>query len=156
MLVYRVCSQQEVEMIFDKGIENVGSPNNGTDVNSHSYQYNVNYLHFFLYKSDILHIKSNKGSCICTYDIPREILDLYCGVGNYMDFINFKERCYAIEFTIPTKELQMTYLKKVDVLLQYIDYEDFLGGGISPVLYETIYDSSKPFLRERKKEECSS
>ena len=73
-----------------------------------------------------------------------------------MDFINFKERCYAIEFTIPTKELQMTYLKKVDVLLQYIDYEDFLGGGISPVLYETIYDSSKPFLRERKKEECSS
>ena len=29
-----------------------------------------------------------------------------------MDFINFKERCYAIEFAIPTKELQMTYLKK--------------------------------------------
>lgn len=50
MLVYRVCSQQEVEMIFDKGIENVGSPNNGTDVNSHSYQYNVNYLHFFFIK----------------------------------------------------------------------------------------------------------
>lgn len=47
MLVYRVCSQQEVEMIFDKGIENVGSPNSSTDVNSHSYQYNVNYLHFF-------------------------------------------------------------------------------------------------------------
>ena len=23
MLVYRVCSQQEVEMIFDKGIENI-------------------------------------------------------------------------------------------------------------------------------------
>ena len=40
--------------------------------------------------------------------------------------------------------------------LKYIDYEDFLGGGISPVLYETIYDSSKLFLRERKKEECSS
>ena len=156
MVVYRVCSRQEVEMIFDKGIENVGSHNNSTDVNSHRYQYNVNYLHFFLRKSDILHIKSNKGSCICTYDIPREILNLYSGVGQYVDFINFKERCYAIEFAVPAKELQTTYLKRVDMLLQYIDYEDFLSGDISPELYETIYDSSKPFLRERKKEEFSS
>ena len=156
MLVYRVCSQQEIEMIFDKGIENIGSSNNSTDVNSHSYQYNVNYLHFFLRKSDILHIKSNKGSCICTYNIPSEILDLYCGVGKYMDFINFKERCYAIEFAVPAKELKIAYLKRVYMLRQYIEYEDFFGGNISPELYETIYDSSKPFLRERKKEECSS
>lgn len=156
MLLYRICNKQEINLILNKGIEYVGSSREVTSVNSHNYKLGIPYIHFFLHKSDILYIGCSRDSYVCTYDIPYGLLDLYCGVGKYSDNVNFKDRVYVIEFAIPSKELKIDYLKRIDVLLDYIDYEDFLGGDILPELYETIYDSSKLFLRARKKEESSS
>lgn len=147
MLVYRVCSKAEIELIFNHGIEASGSLCEKTFVNTHNYQSEINYLHFFLHKSDILYIKSSKDNYICTYDIPSKLLDLYCGVGIYLDYINFRNRIYVVEFAIPSQELKFDYLKRVDELIDYIDFEDFLDGNLNQSLYQTIYDSSKPFSR---------
>jgi len=157
MLVYRVCGIEEINYIIDNGnFSTIGSLGKSTEANNHNYQYGCNYMHFFLNMHDINYISSEKGSCICTYDIPKEVLDRYCGVGKYIDFIDFKKRTYVVEFAIKSEEMRLEYLKRADVLTTFVNYEDFFNGGLDSSLYETIYDSSKPFLRERKKEESSS
>lgn len=52
--------------------------------------------------------------------------------------------------------MKIEYLRKVYLLKCHIDYKDFLDGDLSPELYETIYDTSKPMIRQRKKEEYPS
>lgn len=156
MLVYRICSKDEVDIILNKDIEYVGNSREITNANSHNYKLGVSYMHFFLHKCDILYISCSRDSYICTYDIPYGLLDLYCGVGKYSDNPRFRDRVYAIEFAVPARELKLDYLKRVDVLLRYIDFEDLINGDIPSELYETVYDSSKPVIRERKKEESSS
>ncbi len=157
MVVYRICRNEEVYYILNNNdFSIVGSFSKGYTGNTHKYQLGHNYMHFFQNIDDIFYMKTNKGRCICIYDIPDVILEKYSGVGIYPDYVLFRYKKHIIEYAVDTKEMKVEYLKKVDILLDDIDYDCMLDGIIDNSLVENIYDASKPVIRTRKKEETSS
>ncbi|MCM1052906.1 MAG: hypothetical protein NC483_02895 [Ruminococcus sp.] len=157
MLVYRTCRREEVEYILKNSNFNiVSSYSHNYYGNTHRYQDGVSYMHFFSDISSIFYMKTNRGRCICIYDIPTDILEKYKGIGIYTDYICFRHEEHVREYAIDIGEMRVEYLKRADVLLQDIDYEDMIDGSLDSSLIENIYNSSKPFIRERKKEEISS
>lgn len=158
MLVYRICSRDEVDYILNTGsFDLIGGFGFQYKANNHHYQkVDVYYMHFFLNKDSVLYVNSSKGVFLCTYDIPNDILNKYTSLGDYLDYINYERKIKVIEFAIPSLMIKLEYLKRIDVLTSCIDYKDFLDGDLSPELYETIYDTSKLMIRKRKKEEIPS
>ena len=77
MLVYRVCSKEEIDKLFqNRDIKDIGNYCTKTDVNNHEYEENSKYIHFFKEKSSIFHFLLRERY-ICEYDIPDEILAKY-------------------------------------------------------------------------------
>lgn len=120
-------------------------------------------MHFFLNKYNVIYHYFKKGKCICAYDIPLEILQKYVGLGRYKDVFCLEEYMIGIEeFAILREILKIDYLIKVEVLLCGF-YRDPLTkillcdwDGEKESFSTIIYDSSKPMIRQRKKEEYPS
>lgn len=90
MLVYRYLNDRELRAILCDFKDHIGSYFNHGDklANTHKYQINTRYLHFFKNKSAIeyiktYHTKDNRDFYICTFDIPKEILAKGVGKGTY-------------------------------------------------------------------------
>lgn len=90
MKVYRYLNDRELRAILCDFKDHIGSYFNHGDklANTHKYQINTRYLHFFKNKSAIEYIKQyhkndNRDFYICTFDIPKEILAKGLGKGTY-------------------------------------------------------------------------
>ena len=149
MLVYRVCNKDEVEYILNNqnflfvgGLFFAGT--------THHYEKDYLYMHFFLNKRDILYMSASKDRCICTYDIPKAILDKTVGLGTYLDYINFHHQEQVLEFAIKSEFMKIEYLKQVDLLLDSLDYEDFFTEELDASKYKTIYGEKLIRVRKRK------
>ena len=157
MLVYRICGIGETSKILEsKSLEVAARP--GTyfiekqqkgNINSHSYHYKKSYLHFFKDLPSIFYLYTGE-KCICTYDIPEDILEKYKGQGYYMDYRKFEKIEATDEYAIPVEELSFEYLTKVDKINEYIDYEDYLFDPSLSGELETIYQKNKERSRTRK------
>ena len=111
MLVYRYLCDRELRAILCDFKDHIGSYFNHGDklANTHKYQINTRYLHFFKNKSAIkyikpYHSKDNRDFYICTFDIPKEILAKGVGKGTY-------ETCGGYDQVL-TKEKE--FIVKVD------------------------------------------
>lgn len=131
MLVYRICDEEEIKKIVngisfhDIGYYFTLNP----DLNTHQYKSNIKYLHFFESYDSIFYLNVTNGYYICTYNIPNEILDLYSGMGLYLDRLFFKSLEEVPEYAIPSDEVKNNYLERIDKVTDYIDFEDYIYGN---------------------------
>lgn len=142
MLVYRVCSKDEIDIINrEKNFDNVGKKyKSNILLNNFKYDTKLRYLHFFENYSDILYHNTLKGKYMCIYDIPEDVLYNYSGIGFYLDYINFRNIVKVNEFAIPVKILFYKYLVDYYELKDDLDYEDFLDCNKKMVKMKNIND----------------
>ena len=83
MKVYRVCDKEEIDKILS-GVDfkDIGAPGirykkepGEIDLNTHIYDENEMYMHFFPDFKDLFYLNLEEGRYICLYDIPEEILE---------------------------------------------------------------------------------
>lgn len=158
MLVYRVCSEEEVKYILNNHkIKGVGLLKSYTGANTHNLEDNKRYIYFFIRKKDILYMDPLKGQYVCTYDIPDDILSKCRGIGYYQVYQNEERRLIEVEeLAVKSELIDFLYLKKVVLLFKSLDNTDFILDSVNPNLISTVYSDSEELLRARKKEESSS
>lgn len=140
MLVYRICKKDEIENILrNRGFYNVGK-NFHIDKkkNTHPYENDKKYLHFFKNKDSIFYLNTDVNYFICTYDIPNHLLAKNVGIGFYLDRTNFDKLEEVEEFAIESKQIKFDYLLKIEAILDNIDFEDYIFEDIAYKV-ETIY-----------------
>jgi hypothetical protein len=145
MIVYRVCEEKEIQSIIcNKSLDEVGCTYKSSGrFNNHKYVPNKNYLHFFKEYDGVFYIGVNRGMYICSYDIPDEILERFAGIGYYLDRTFFRKKEMVLEYAIPCELLSIDYLKKVEKVTSYIDFEEYVYDDYKNKLY-TMYDFSEP------------
>ena len=127
MIVYRLCREDEIQQILNsQSFSEVGNfCRNNSERNTHHYDENIKYLHFFKTKTDLLYLNTLKGRYICVYDIPEELLLKHYGLGKYRDYVRFAHLNQVEEFAIPTNLIKFDYLQSIDRIIKDIDVEDF-------------------------------
>lgn len=142
MIVYRICKKEEIQEIFrDNSFTNVGSYSCDSNLNTHHYDKNNKYLHFFLNKDSIFYLRTLKDRYICVYDMPEDILEQYKGIGYYWDYINYKNLNEVIEYAVEISNIKMAYLKQIGYIKQDLDYEDFLEDDVLMGYVDVIYNN---------------
>ena len=129
-MVYRLCNPVEIQEILNsKCFQNVGKVcRNNPKYNNHQYQENQKYLHFFQNYDSLFYLYVKKGTYICEYDIPEEILEKYKGTGIYLDRIFMEKLESVTEYAIPSEKIEWDYSQKVDRVMLDYDIEDYLDG----------------------------
>ena len=156
MLVYRLCKIGEVnKLLKEKSFENVGTPGqllierqHEKNVNNHVYDYQKTYLHFYKRLQSIFYLYT-EDKYLCTYDIPDEILAKYQGYGFYYDYRDRSRAVSTVEYAIDINELSFNYLCKIDRIIEYIDYEDYLYDPTLQEELETIYSKERRRIRRK-------
>ncbi len=141
MKVYRLCSEEEYEsMMNTKSYESIGKEcKKNRMLSNHQYQPDQKYLHFFKDFASIFYFYVREGTYVCTYDIPDGLLKQYEGIGKYLDRINMRNYDYVTEYAIPNKEMDFSYLSKIDKATRTIEFEEILFDEHIDGL-ETVYD----------------
>ena len=121
MLVYRVCSENEINYIVNnKNFNNIGRNiycglYGKTLANTHKYDELGYYMHFFKDYSSIYLLECNVGDYICTYNIPLSLLNKYSGQGIYNVLVNGLPESFEVcEYAIPSKLISFEYLVSVE------------------------------------------
>lgn len=142
MIVYRICKKEELEKIFmDNSFLNVGYKFDISNLNTHQYNKNSRYLHFFLDKDSMFYLRTLKDRYVCIYDIPCDILKKYEGIGYYYDYINYSNLNEVIECAVETSNIKIDYLKQVSYIKKDIDYEDLIDDYDLSEFVDAIYNS---------------
>ena len=151
MLVYRVCTKNEVDKILTtKDFSQVGIYGiyglNGK--NNHNYNFDKLYLHFFQNKENIfLYLKDRY---ISTYDIPESILRRHIGIGKYPDYFNHNNLVEVFEYAIESELIHFEYLKKIEKINKVINIVDYLYDKSLNNFVEVIYESTnKKYILKR-------
>lgn len=149
MLVYRLCKKEEINKIFSGfNFSEIGNICEVSNKNNHKYIPNKKYIHFYDKKDSILYLNPLKDEYICTYSIPDDLLNKYKGTGKYLDFIKWENLSEIDEYAIPSELIEFEYLEKVDIIINDIEYEDFLDDYHLTKLIDNMYvNSNKNKLR---------
>ena len=134
MKVYRLCHRAEIESIVqNKSFAHVGKRFVANEnKNTHKYNLNQKYLHFFGETYSIMYLNCLKGRYIAVYDLPEALLEKRKGTGKYVDFVSFSNLRTVEEYAISTRQLKPYNLIAVYEIVCDIDYEDiWLGDPIS-------------------------
>ena len=149
MIVYRMCSQKEVDKILEKHyFDKIGCKREiDPHLNTHQYQKGIYYMHFFLAEDSLFYSYLPINYCICTYDIPDDLVNKYFGFGYYPNREGKKKGNYyqletVKECAIPSQFIYFDYLKSVDILNGYPIYEDYLNGTFSYFL-DSYYEKEE-------------
>lgn len=154
MLVYRICSKQEIEQILNynefTAIGNYGLTylNNNKNKNNHMYKLDKLYLHFFKNKDSIFYMDTSEDRFICTYDIPEDILKTGMGTGKYPNYFNFNHLINVCEYAIESSLISFEYLLKVERIKEYIDIEDYMYDNELSEFVDAIYDKKTKTLKK--------
>ncbi len=157
MIVYRVCAYSEVKEILENcSLDTVGRSGQelvrvqqSQNVSNHNYNYRKKYLHFYKDKSSIFY-KNIDDVCICTYNIPDEILNDRIGEGYYLDLANQRRIVRVPEYAIDIDDLCFDYLEKVEYAREFIDFDDYCADPNLTDIVEIIYNKEKGIKRERR------
>ena len=145
MKLYRLCDKNEVYTIInDKSFENIGKKfKDNPKKNTHHYNNNKKYLHFFENKDSLIYLNLSSNKYICYYDIPDNIILEKRGFGLYLDYVHFRNIILVPEYAIENEFLKFEYLKKIEVAKCYIDFEDYLDDENLSDFVEPIYENTK-------------
>lgn len=140
MIVYRICKRTELQKIFEyNNFTNVGYNFSILDLNTHNYNKNSKYLHFFKNKESIFYLRTLKDRYICVYDIPEDILNRYKGIGYYLDYINYRILNEVTEYAIENNVIDLKFLKQVGYIKRDIEFEEYLDDCDLTDFIEIIY-----------------
>ena len=150
MLVYRLCKEAEVLKILEtRKIATIGKYcANIHKLNTHVYKKDKKYLHFFLEEYEITNLNPNKDMYICTYDIPKDIIDSHLGIGYYRSIFDLETLKKINECAIPVELIPFSYLQKIEKITKYLDFEDYLDDINK--YKEVIYQNSTKIKIRRK------
>lgn len=128
MLVYRNCDKKEIKKVLtNKNFNNIGSMcEENPSKNTFKYLEDTFYMHFFKDRYSLLYLDTSTGRYICTYNIPDFILEKHFGYGFYLDLISFKTLGKIEEYAIPSNLIKFEYLESIDILTDFVDFEDVL------------------------------
>ncbi len=119
--VFRYATKEEVDLILQGRILDVGGYCEKTNCNTHRYKCDTKYLHFFKKISSIEEIKCLKRGkkrtyYICEYDIPMLVLMFGRGVGYYNSKGLYKNLTSHVEYIVPVEYMRTEWLKmyKID------------------------------------------
>ncbi len=128
MLLYRLCKEAEILKILDTRETNVIGKycSNNPKLNTHIYHKNKKYIHFFLAEYEITNLNPQKGKYICTYDIPKEIVNKYLGIGYYRSIFDLETLTKIHECAIPCELISFANLIKIERITKDLDFEDYL------------------------------
>lgn len=146
MVVYRVCSKEEVDFLLNGGdISLVGSMPEKFRMNIHCYDVNERYMHFFRNEGNVVLVGRFPEDYICVYDIPKSVLRSSIGIGYYTNIFSTWE---LTEYAIRSKDMNFGYLKRVKIAKDSL-YINFLMDHIPWYLTEVIYDRDEPKIGGR-------
>ncbi len=141
MLVYRVCSKEEVDFLLNGGdISLVGGTSEKYEKNNHHYEENERYMHFFQKEGNVALVGQFPKDYICVYDIPDDVLLGGIGIGNYIYFPN---RLELTEYAIRSRDMLFEYLKQVKFARDWLHVSLFMDH-IPEYLTEIIYNNETP------------
>lgn len=129
MIVYRVCHIDELDDLIKGNFEGLGKEYSREimkDTNTHMYHDGVKYLHFFERIESIMYLRRVNGFYLCYYDIPEDLLDKGKGEGYYVKLDTMDRLVNVSEFAIPTSDLSMNNLIKIDRINSRIDLDDYI------------------------------
>ena len=149
MKLYRVCHKDEAQVILrTHDFSSLGKNYYRSINNNFKYEYGKKYLHFFKRLGDIYYMNLHKDNYVCEYDIPDELLPDE-STGFYMDIINFMNLEEIPEYVIESNKISFDYLTKMDRIVEYIDYEDYLYGDLTS-MFELVYKKDRELKYEKK------
>ena len=146
MILYRICSNREVNLILNNNFSEVGSLGanlieyqNQKGMNNHKYEVDKYYMHFYKDKDNILFGNAFAGNYVCTYDIPDEILDNNFEYGQYLSPFDLESIVSVPEYAIESNKIKKEYIKTIEIIKETIDlcdddYPNSLDG-----FFERIY-----------------
>ena len=144
---------EEVERILKgKKFDKIGCQREPDEhLNTHQYQKDVYYMHFFLAEDSLFYIYLERNYCICIYEIPDDLVNTYYGKGYYPNRKCIRDGQHCIleeveECAIPSQLMDFSYLRAVYVLNSYPIYEDYLNGTF-PYFLDEFYTNDE----QRKK-----
>ncbi len=157
MIVYRLCTYGEVqEILQNQNMLSVGkagkdliSIQQTQNVSSHNYNFQKNYLHFYPEKSYVFYLNVD-SNCICTYNIPDELLADRLGEGYYLDLANHRRKVRIPEYSVDVSLLSFDYLEKVEYAREYIDIDDYFADSTLTECVDVLYNKEKGIIRERR------
>ena len=128
MLVYRLCKEEEIKTILKtQKIMAIGRYCRNTHkLNTHIYEKDKKYLHFYLEEYEIINLNPKKGNYICTYDIPKDIVYKYLGFGYYRSLFDLETLKKVEESAIPVELISFSNLLKIERIKEYLDIESYL------------------------------
>ena len=128
MFLYRLCKEEEALKILEtKRIATIGRYCiNNLKLNTHIYEKNQKYLHFFLEEYAITNLNPSKGKYICTYNLPIYLVDKYQGFGYYRSVFDLDTTVKIPECAIPSQLISFTDLIKIEKIKEYLDFELYL------------------------------
>lgn len=171
MIVYRV-----IENKFKFGVNNkirneyidyqnniISTPSRGyiNAYNTHSYEANIQYVHFFHFYEDAIQYISerleNSASdyYIAFYEIPNELLKEHMGFGIYP--FHIYKNIPVLEYSIPFIKLESRFIMGQLASYSYEiseseEYENYISGGYNNYLNSSNENIKELILRKIKDE----
>lgn len=150
MLLYRICTNKEVDLILNNNFSFVGS--RGSELikyqqekgmNNHKYDPDKYYMHFYIDKDNILFSNAVAFNYVCTYDIPEEILNNSLGYGNYLSLFNLESTVRILEYALESSKMKKEYIVRIEMIKENIDicdddYPSSLDDFFEPVYVRTL------------------
>ena len=157
MIVYRVCSQEEITNVLEEeSFANVGTEGKDLiavqqqrNVNNHEYNFQKKYLHFYKDKISMFYMKT-ENTYLCTYNIPDDILEPREKEGYYLDLANYRKIVRVPEYAIENSLLDFNYLEKVEYINEYIDIDDYYTDKNLTDSINVVYLKEKGMIKERR------
>ena len=133
MEVYRLCNEVEYQIIGNTmSFDNIGSIyKNNSKENNHNYHNNQKYIHFFKEYTSLFYLYLKPGTFICTY----------------LDIQFMRKIESVVEYAIPNHEILPDYLKKIEKVCKYMEYEDYFDDSFKNNI-ETVYDCQSKVFRK--------
>ena len=150
MILYRICSEREVNLILDNDFSEIGSLGanlikyqNRKDMNNHNYDVDKHYMHFYKDKGNVLFMNAFSGSYVCTYDIPDNILEGRLSIGKYNGYFYGNNEINVSEYAIESEKIKKEYLQKIEKIKEDIyitddDFPDLLDDFFESVCVKTL------------------
>ena len=161
MLVYRLCNEKELKLLLDeKSFKHIAREFYPVKTfNNHPYKKYKKYVHFFHNFDSIFYLTVNEEKYLCTYNIPDEILRRSKGIGFYYDRIHLEKLEDVEEYAVEEDELDISYLQKIQKVLRYIDFEDYIlkdyKDGLQTVYNKNGIRRNKPKIKIKKEKEVN-
>lgn len=117
MLVYRFLSEKELYKILNGDVKNLGHKFIRKKCNTHKYNPNKKYIHFFKSKNGIVKIqqmldkKDEEKKYICEFEIPMFVLLRGKGFGYYSPSGYDVDCTKLVEFRVSTDLFKTEWLK---------------------------------------------